>query len=224
MQLRMTFFSILAILLIQAIPVRAQALTPTSPAQAGTQPPAVGISNPGSGQALQGVVAVTGNSAIPGFSSSELSFAYSSDPTGTWFLIAENQAAVKNGILAQWDTTTITDGDYQLRLVIHLVSGQQQIASATGLRVRNYTAVETETPTPPPTPRPGNTPEPTSTPTPTLTPIPPTATAVPPNPAVIEPQDLYENLGRGALGVIGIFSLIGIYRSLQGFRKKRSRN
>ncbi len=221
MQLRMIFLSLLAILLIQAIPVRAQASTPTSLAQTDTPSPAVEITNPGNGQALQGVVAVTGNSAIPGFSSSELSFAYSSDPTGTWFLIAESQAAVENGILMQWDTTTITDGDYQLRLVVRLASGQQQIASVTGLRVRNYSAVETETPTPSPTHRPGNTPEPTSTPTPTLTPIPPTATAMPPNPAIIEPQDLYENMGRGALGVIGIFSLIGIYRSLLGLRKKR---
>ena len=212
-------------LLLGCIPIaNAQELTPTPPAATSSPAQTVSLSAPVSGQALLGVVTVTGNSAIPGFSRSELSFAYSSDPTGTWFLISENQVAVENGILAQWDTTTITDGDYQLRLVVRLESGQQQIASVTGLRVRNYTAVETETPAPSPSPRPGNTPEPTSTPTPTLTPIPPTVTALPPNPAIIEPQDLYENLGRGALGVIGFFSLIGVYLGLQSLRKKRSRN
>lgn len=216
----MTFLSILSILLLQVIPVRAQGVTPTPP---GAPSPTVEISNPGIGQALQGVVAVTGNSAIPGFQSSELSFAYSNDPTGTWFLIAEDQAAVENAILAHWDTATITDGDYQLRLVVHLASGQQQIASITGLRVRNYSAVETETPTPSPTPRPGNTPEPTASPTSTLTLVPPTATPVPPNPAIIEPQDLYENMGRGALAVIVFFSLFGIYRSLRSLFNKRSR-
>jgi len=220
---RLSFLSLFVILLIQVTPVHAQASTPSSPTPASDLPPAVEISNPDIGQALQGVVAVTGNSAIPEFKNSELSFAYSNDPTGTWFLIGENQEPIENGVLAHWDTTTITDGDYQLRLVVYLASGQQHIASVAGLRVRNYSAVETETPTPSPTPKPGNTPEPTSTSTPTLTPIPPTATAVPPNPAILEPHDLYTNMARGALAVIGFFSLIGFYRSLQSLLKKRSR-
>lgn len=215
------------ILLTRATSTQAQSLTPSPSGETGTPPPdqspTVTISSPFAGQALRGVIAITGNSFIPGFTSAELSFAYANDPTGTWFLIAESQIAMENGLLMQWDTTTITDGEYQLRLVVRLANGQQQIASVTGLRVRNYTPVETETPTPSPTSLPGNTPEPTDTPTPTLTPIPPTATAVPPNPAVIGPRDLINNLGRGALGVIAFFSLMGIYRSISVLLKKRTR-
>lgn len=220
---KMTFF-LLLFLLAQPASAHAQALTPSPLTETSTPAPAVGLSAPYTGQALQGVIAITGISAIPGFVSAELSFAYANDPTGTWFLIAESLAAVENGPLAQWDTTTITDGDYQLRLVVRLADGQQRIASVTALRVRNYTAVETETPTPSATPQPGNTPVPTTTPTPTLTPIPPTATAVPPNPAIIGPTDLIVQLGRGALGVVGFFSLIGIYRSIVSLIKKRTRN
>lgn len=222
MQRWMTFFILIATLLTQATSVHAQALTPTPPAGSGVPP--VGLSAPYAGQALQGVITIIGNSELPGFFNAEVSFAYANDPTGTWFLIAESQTPVTNSTLAQWDTTTITDGEYQLRLVVRLADGQQQIAGITGLRVRNYTPVETETPTPSPTPQPGNTPEPTSTPTATLTPIPATATAVPPNPAIIEPSDLLRNMGRGALGVVGFFSLIGIYRSFRVLLKSRSRN
>jgi len=225
---RMTSLSLLILILLTgAASAQAQALTPSPSGETGTPPPnespTVSISMPFAGQALQGVIAITGNSAIPGFASAELSFAYANDPTGTWFLIAESQIAVENSPLMQWDTTTITDGEYQLRLVVRLANGQQQIASVTGLRVRNYTPVETETPTPSATLLPGNTPEPTVTPAPTLTPIPPTATAVPPNPAVIGPQDLISNLGRGALGVVALFSLMGIYRSIRVLLKKRTR-
>ena len=222
MQRRMILYLLIAILLIQATSVHAQALTPTQPTASGFPP--VGLSAPYAGQALQGVITIIGNSELPDFSHAELSFAYANDPTGTWFLITESQTPVANGPLAQWDTTTITDGEYQLRLVVHLADGQQQIAGITGLRVRNYTPVETETPTPSPTPQPGNTPEPTTAPTPTLTPIPPTATAVPPNPAVIGTGDLFDTMGRGALGVLGFFCLIGIYRSVRILLKNRSRD
>lgn len=205
----------------------AQELTPTPTAPTSTPAPTVSLSAPLSGQALQGVVPIQGNSALPGFTQAELSFAYSDNPTGTWFLIAESQTPVENGALAQWDTTTITDGEYQLRLVVRLENGQRQIAALTGLRVRNYTPVETETPTPPATATatalPGNTPVPTVTPTPTETPIPPTGTALPPNPASIGTDDLLDALARAALGVVGLFSMMGVYHSIRSLRNKRTR-
>ncbi|HWQ85003.1 MAG TPA: hypothetical protein VN363_10575 [Anaerolineales bacterium] len=219
----MIFLVLFFLLHTRAAPAYAQALTPTAPAGTNIPSPTIGVSAPVAGQALQGVIAITGNSAIPEFSRAELSFAYATDTTGTWFLIAESQTPVENGTLGQWDTTTITDGEYQLRLVVYLTGGQKQIATNTGLRVRNYTAVETETPTPSATMRPGNTPAPSNTPTPTSTPVPPTGTPVPPNPAIIGPGDLLRNMGRGALGIVGIFSLIGIYRGLHSLIQKRSR-
>ena len=225
--LRWILALIVSIGLLQAQLAHAQELTPTPPVATSTPAPAVSLRAPVSGQALQGVVAIQGNSAIPGFSRAELSFAYRDNPTGTWFLIAESEAPVENGVLAQWDTTTITDGEYQLRLVVRLENGQQQIAAITGLRVRNYTPVETETPTPTATATatalPGNTPVPTVTPTPTVTPIPPTATAILPNPIAIGADDIVNTLGRAALGVIGFFSFLGLYVSLRILQKRRTR-
>lgn len=227
------FYRILALIvsigLLQAqlATAHAQELTPTPPVATPISAPTVSLSAPVSGQALQGVVAITGNSAIPGFIRAELSFAYRENPTGTWFLIAESETPVENGALAQWDTTTITDGEYQLRLVVRLENGQQQIAALTGLRVRNYTPIETVTPTPTATATatalPGNTPEPTITPTPTVTPVPPTATAIPPNPAAIGPEDIVNTFGRAALGVAGFFSFLGLYASLRSLQKRRTR-
>ena len=181
------------------------------------QAPAITIQAPVSGEALQGTVPIQGSSAVDGFASAELSFAYRNDPSGTWFMIADLDQPVSNGVLTQWDTNAITDGVYDLRLVVTLKDGSQQTAIVSGVRVRNYTPVETVTPTavtPTATPVPGDTPVPTLTPTPTITPIPPTATALPPNPAQLSTQDIMSSFGKGALGIAALFALAGIFRSL----------
>src|SRR5512143_2183563 len=68
-------------------------------------PVPVAILSPLPGQALQGNVSISGNTAIAGFRSAELDFGYSGDATNTWFLIAESEETVDNDVLAQWDTT-----------------------------------------------------------------------------------------------------------------------
>lgn len=78
----------------------------------------------------------------------------------------------------------------------------------------------TDTPlpaTPSATPLPENTPLPTLTPnlTPTLTPVPITATPLPPNPGQVNSLEIGSALGMGALGVIGIFAVLGVYASLR---------
>ena len=110
--------------------------------------PQVYISAPRSGEALQGVVKITGTSEIAGFQAAEISFAYQSDTTGTWFLINQSNQAVLEGELASWDTSTITDGEYRLRLQVFLEDGQVLESYQENLRVRNYTPVETPTPAP----------------------------------------------------------------------------
>ena len=82
------------------------------------------------------------------FQSVELTFAYANNPTKTWFLIYQGITPVMNGPLAAWDTSMITDGDYDLRMVITFLDGSQQTVEAAGVRVRNYSPVETDTPTP----------------------------------------------------------------------------
>jgi hypothetical protein len=173
------------------------------------------LRSPEAGQALQGRVPIYTRGLVPDLSSAEISFSYNEDRTNTWFLIAEVEGPQRVEKLADWDTTTITDGTYRLRVSILRTDGQRQEVTVPGLRVRNYSAIETPTPTLSPTPAPGLTPTPTPRPTPTITPIPPTATPLPGNPAQVSQQDVVDNMGRGALGVLAFFALMGGYASLR---------
>ncbi len=169
------------------------------------------ISSPTGGEALQGSVTISGTTAVEGFDYAELSFGYADDPTGTWFLIAEMGDPVEEDVLAQWDTTTITDGVYTLRLVVER-EGDPLTATVTGLRVRNYTSLETETPTAARTAYPGAQ---TNTPPPPPTSLPPPPTALPTNPAQISAAGIIKNIGYGALAVVAAFLCIAGYTSLR---------
>jgi hypothetical protein len=180
----------------------------------------VAVVSPRPGEALQGVVTISGSSAVDGFTAMEVSFAYSSDTGRTWFLIQESQQPVSGGALATWDTTTITDGDYDLRLLVSLKDGTQQQVLVKGLRVRNYTPVEASTPTV--TPRVSATPRPTLAPsgTPTRTPIPLTATPLPPNPAQLTRVDYFTSLVQGGAIVLVLFLALGIYLGIKALLKR----
>jgi hypothetical protein len=169
----------------------------------------VSIRSPQAGEALQGQVMITGNSDIAGFVSTEVSFSYANDPTGTWFLIAASNQPMAQGTLAVWDTTTITDGLYTLRLRVMLADGNFLDAIVPDLRVRNYTPVETDTSTIAPL---QTTPIPNATST--ATPF-PTPTALPPNPAALSPSSIYASLGYGAFIVAALFLLYGLYARLR---------
>jgi hypothetical protein len=179
------------------------------------------ITFPLTGQALQGMVAVTGTSATDGFDSAEITFAYEDNTTDTWFQIASSDQPVTDGVLTTWDTSTITDGTYILHLRVQLKDGTYRDAFVTGLRVHNYTPTETATPTASATPAPSATaPTPTSIP-PTDTPPPPTSTPyitptqLPANPIILDRFDIYTGLGVGALAVATLFILFGIYARLR---------
>jgi len=107
------------------------------------------IDYPRSRQVIQGVVVITGSSDIDHFHSAEISFAYASEQTSApsdWFLIQTSFTPVENDTLAIWDTSTIADGDYDLRLLIRLDQGDTIEAVVRSLRVRNYLPVETDVP------------------------------------------------------------------------------
>jgi hypothetical protein len=167
------------------------------------------ILSPRQGEVLQGTVTITGSSAETGFLSSEVDFAYAGDTTGTWFLVAAASQPVDSNTLATWDTTTITDGNYNLRLRVYLKDGTHLDAIIPDLRVRNYTPVETPTPAPTAI-------LPTLTPTDTLTPTPfPTPTPLPVNPAVLTQADISTSLVYGGLGAVILIIILGIYFGLR---------
>jgi len=176
------------------------------------------ILSPREGQVVQGLVEITGNVTLLGISSYELSFAYNDDPTETWFVLPSNVLPVFEGVLGTWDTTTLTDGDYSLRLRATLLDGSVQETTVTNLRVRNYTPVPTSTATM------------TSTPVSLLlaptaqvivpavaTAIPslPTPTPYPDNPVGLGLSSISDSLGRSAILVVLLFLGFGLILRLR---------
>jgi hypothetical protein len=171
-------------------------------AQVGLKPV---ILEPHAGQVIQGTVTVSGTSSIPGFASSEIDFSYAGDPSGTWFPIATGNRSVESGALAAWDTTSITDGNYDLRLRVYLDDGTVQDGAVSNLRVRNYTPVETPTPASQAT-------QAGSVPVATLTPTSfPTPTQLPRNPVALTPQDVSGSVICGGISAILLLAILGIY-------------
>ena len=180
----------------------------------------IAITSLSAGEAIRGVVSITGITATEGFLFWELTFGYAGDTTGTWFLLDEGEGPIEDGILTEWDTTTITDGTYNLRLTVNLEEGRRTHFIIPDLRVRNYTVIETITPTPTLTLTPFTlTPEPTTTLTatvpPTETPIPNTPTPLPTNPVEISNADVSSSLVRGVAGVFAAFLIVGVYTSIK---------
>lgn len=166
------------------------------------------VAEPVPGTVLQGVVRITGSTETADFQYAEVSFGYAGGENG-WFLLQQSQIPVQDGVLAVWDTSTIADGNYSLRVQIFLKSGQSRESIIKGLRVRNYSSVETSTPAP----QSGLQPGPTATPRPLLatSTTAPTPTRLPENPAEIRSSGLAFNSILGAAFVIIAALIFGLY-------------
>ena len=196
-------------------------LQQATPTETPTLNPTAAVFAPLAGQAVQGRVPVQAYTAIQGFQAAELFFGYAEDQTGTWFLIGQADEPVMGGEIGTWDTSLITDGNYDLRLLVVLQDGTQVETVVPGLRVRNYTPVETDTPTPvipTDTPLPGEKPTSTVTPIPTVTSTP---TPLPTNPAEMTTDQITGSLGKGALAAIGAFIILGFYILIKVSRRKK---
>jgi len=164
------------------------------------------ITSPQPSQYVQGIVEILGTNNIAEYENSELAFAYMED-TSTWFLISNDLPVVENDLLGSWDTTNLTDGDYTLRLRINLTGGTLRETFVEDVRVRNYTSLPTETPIP----ATATVPVPSATSIPaTVTPPYPAPTPFPANPLTVSMPNVYANLGKGALLVLGLFILVGL--------------
>lgn len=185
------------------------------------------ITSPIGGEALQGSVVIMGTAKATNLVSVEVSFAYQMDQTQTWFLIGQSSQPVDQGILSNWDTSTISDGNYRIRVLLYLRDGKVVENILEGIRVRNYSPVETSTPVPviqepvretlsqavPLTP--------TSTPLVDL--VLPERTPMPQirNPIQVNSFDLVTSFGIGATVIVGMGCLGGLYIGLSRlFRRK----
>jgi hypothetical protein len=177
-----------------------------------TTPP-IAISSPSPGDILFGQITITGTTDVPNFVSAQLDFSYASNPDGNWFALQALPQPVTDSTLATWDTTSISDGDYILRLRVNLSDGTSQEVTVP-IKIQNDTPIPT--PTIPATSTPDfvtiDNPTPfllAASPTPTEIPR-PTPTALPTNSAALNQNAIYSSLGRGALVIIGLFIFAGL--------------
>ena len=78
--------------------------------------PPITLTSPKTGDVLRGQVTITGTTDVPNFVSAQVDFTYASNPTGNWFALQTLSQPAQDAALFTWDTTSITDGDYLLRL------------------------------------------------------------------------------------------------------------
>ncbi len=179
----------------------------------------IAITSPAPDEVLRGQVTITGKVDVPSFLSAQLDFAYASNPTNTWFTIQTFTQPLTDSTLATWDTTSITDGDYVLRLRVNFEDGTSQEVTVP-IKIGND-ALPTPTLVPTSTPEPDTVLIPTpfliaASPTPTDIPR-STPTALPPNPVSLGQNQIYASLGRGALVILGLFALAGIIIRVRRF-------
>jgi hypothetical protein len=182
---------------------------PFTPAAAFTPTPVpqVTLLSPGDGAALQGRVSLIGEIKGGGIVRVDLSFAHPGQGERTWFFIREIDPAEAERFQADWDTSLITDGIYDLRLQVEYNTGLILNHIIREVRIRNYSPIETHTPAPTWTPAAS----PQESAVPTFTSVPSTPTPLPPNPASVERRDVIQYIGYGLLAALGLFALAGVY-------------
>ena len=87
-----------------------------SSAQSNDEPETI-LSAPLPGQAVQGLIQITGELELENYSSYELSFSFSGHDT--WFPITTDNTISENNLLGEWDTSAITDGNYDLKISVY---------------------------------------------------------------------------------------------------------
>lgn len=86
------------------------------PNTTGCVPNQISITFPEPGIKISGAIELTGTANIPNFGFYKYEVAPAN--SDTWATIAAGRSVVNEGSLGRWDTTALTPGDYQLRLVV----------------------------------------------------------------------------------------------------------
>jgi len=160
----------LVALLALAMPVGAEPLQ---------QQPAVQITSPEMGSQVRGLVPIVGSATVPSFQFYKVEYGVGASP-GSWAVIGSLvESPVASGQLAMWDTNTVPDGVYTLRLQAVKTDGNFEEFVVRGVVVAN--SAPTSTPTPEATETPFGQERSTAFPSPT--PIVATAT-----PRIITPE------------------------------------
>jgi hypothetical protein len=181
--------------------------------------PPIAITSPAADEVLRGEVTIIGSTDIPNFASAQLDFKYASDAGDTWFPLAALSQPALDSPLYLWNTASITDGEYILRLRVTLTDGTFQEATVP-ITIQNDAPLLTPTPVFTFTPESSigvQIPTPfllAASPTPTEVPR-PTPTALPPNPVALTQTAINSSLARGALVILGLFIFSSIILRLR---------
>lgn len=166
--------------------------------------PGFRIVSPKPNDVLQGNIPIIANISTANFTNIVIEFTYKDNPTNTWFPIPSIDPTSGNNYLGDWDTTTITDGIYTLRIMLYTKENNEYIEMIPDLRVRNYSIIETSTPEPIGKMTISSETPISTLPRPGITPIP-----ISKNPLQISVMDIFQNIKLGAVASIVLF-LIGL--------------
>jgi hypothetical protein len=100
------------------------------------------ITSPTEGQAISGLVTISGSADHPEFGRWELAY-------DAWQPFAEGAQPVLNGTIGTWNTGVIADGGYMLRLRVIRKDSNYSEAFIRGLQVSNSAPIGTPTSIPP---------------------------------------------------------------------------
>ena len=130
-------FLALVALLVLTVPTLAQ------PVQ---QQVAVQITSPEMGAEVRGLVPIIGSASVEPFQFYKIEYGIGSSPS-QWALIGSlRETAVINGQLEVWDTNTVPDGVYTLRLQAVKIDGNYEEFQVRGVVVANTRPTSTPTP------------------------------------------------------------------------------
>jgi hypothetical protein len=107
------------------------------------------ITSPTEGQALSGLVTISGSANHPEFARWELAYGPDPNPNDAWQPFAEGTQPVDNGTIGTWNTGVIADGPYALRLRVIRKDSNYSEGFVRGLKVSNSGPVGTPTSIPP---------------------------------------------------------------------------
>jgi len=182
------------------------------------------IDSPQPNATVRGLVPITGSAVIASFQFYKVEWGRGVGPT-EWHLIGSTYPTpVDDGVLVQWDTTTVPDGVYSLCLHVVKSDGNYSEYLVPGIVVTNKRPTETPTPRPEATRGPTATPGPTATlailqPTAALARPSPTSTPMRPAPRSVLPQlpltMWREALCMGAGTMAAIFVVLGMVFALR---------
>ena len=173
--------------------------------------PGLYVLNPTDGQVVAGTVEVKGSVPDDDFDYAEVSYAFSDETASNWFLISRLDQTVHDGTLALWDTTTITDGTYRLKVSVHRKNGSVSELMVENIRVGNYTHYDVPTATSAAVVESAvETPSiiETIVPTEVMKPLP---TDLPRNPASIDQDDFKLSLISGVTLAVLVLAVLGVY-------------